>query len=151
MLETQTIYAHADLALKKVILELYSSVGGWDVLSILIRAVSEPAPEINDLAWRYLQKWRDKALNLFTRPPEDVIVMARYSYDNSSIDIAAIAASSANGYGKIFGVIFDGSKSFQIYQKVLKAADELYELLPANACQMPNGIEVSNLFKPCRL
>ncbi len=41
MLEAQTIYAHADLAFKKAILGLYSSVGGWDVLSMLIRAVSE--------------------------------------------------------------------------------------------------------------
>ena len=91
MLETQTIYAHADLELKRAVLGLYSSIGGWDALGILIRAVSEPDPEINDLAWHYLQKWRDKALNLFTRPPEDIIVIARDNYDNSSIDIVAIA------------------------------------------------------------
>jgi len=90
MLETQTIYTHADLELKKAILGLYSSVGGWDALSILIRAVFELDPELNDLAWCYLQKWYDKALNLFTRPPEDVIVMARDNYDKS-ICIAAIA------------------------------------------------------------
>jgi len=91
MLETQTIYAHADLELKKATLTLYSSIGGWEALSILIRAVSELDPEINDLAWHYLQQWRDKALNLFTRPPEEMIIRARDSYDNSKIDIVSTA------------------------------------------------------------
>jgi HEAT repeat protein len=91
MLETERIYSDADITLKKMILRLYNSVGGWDVLSLLIRAVSEVDPGTNDLAWRFLQRWRDKALRLFARPPEEAIDKARQYYDRSTIDVAAVA------------------------------------------------------------
>jgi hypothetical protein len=91
MFEVERIYADADITLKKMILRLYNSVGGWDVLSLLIRAVSEADPGTNDLAWHFLQRWLDKALKLFTRPPQEAIDKARHYYDCSTIDLTAIA------------------------------------------------------------
>lgn len=91
MLEAERIYADADITVKKMILRLYNSVGGWDVLSLLIRAVSETDAGTNDLAWHFLQRWRDKALKLFTKPPQEAIDKARQCYDRSTTDMAAVA------------------------------------------------------------
>jgi HEAT repeat protein len=90
MLETERIYADADITLKKMILQLYNSVGGWDVLSLLIRAVSEADSGTSDFAWHFLQRWQDKALRLFTRPPQEAIDKARTYYERSTIDSTAI-------------------------------------------------------------
>lgn len=84
MVETERFYASADPILKKMILILYSKVGGWDVLGLLINATSEKDPGVRDLAWSFLQKWKDKALRLFTRPPKEAIDKAKNYYESTS-------------------------------------------------------------------
>lgn len=93
MLETERFYAGADPILKKMILILYNKVGGWDVLGLLINATSDNDPGVRDLAWSFLQKWKDKALRLFTRPPREAIDKAKTYYEGSSLDLTIISPS----------------------------------------------------------
>jgi hypothetical protein len=85
LLESERIYTNSDITLKKMILMLYNTVGGWGVLSLLIRAVSENDQTVKDLAWSFLQKWREKPLRLFTKPPTQTIDKAKNYYEKLDI------------------------------------------------------------------
>jgi HEAT repeat protein len=84
MAETERIYVNANTSLKKSILVLYNSVGGWDVLGFLIRAVSERDSELRDLGWSFLQRWRERALRLFTKPAREAIDRAKGYYESAN-------------------------------------------------------------------
>jgi hypothetical protein len=85
MAETERIYVNANTSLKKSILVLYNSVGGWDVLGFLIRAVSEKDSELRDIGWSFLQVWRERALRLFTKPPREAIDRAKGYYGDANM------------------------------------------------------------------
>lgn len=101
MLETERLYASADHILKKMILILYSTVGGWDVLGLLINATSEKDPSVRELAWSFLQKWKNKALRLFTRPPREAIDKAKRYYEGTSLDLTTISPSKQRLWNEI--------------------------------------------------
>jgi hypothetical protein len=89
MADTERIYVNANTALKKSILVLYNSVGGWDALGFLIRAVSESDKELRGLGWSFLQRWRERALRLFTKPPKEAIDRAKGYYEDASNKLIA--------------------------------------------------------------
>lgn len=66
MVEIKRMYGSGDSVLKKMVLTLYNSVGGWNTLGFLVRGVSEEDMEVRELAWSFLQKWKENALGLFT-------------------------------------------------------------------------------------
>jgi hypothetical protein len=101
MLETERFYASEDPILKKMILILYSKAGGWDVLGLLINATSEKDPGVRDLAWSFLQKWKDKALRLFTRPPREAIDKAKAYYEGSNLDATIISPAKQRLWDEI--------------------------------------------------
>lgn len=83
LLETEKMYQGADAVLKRMILTFYNTVGGWDVLAHFIKATSDKNPGVRELAWNFLQKWKEKALRLFTRPPKEAIVKAKSYYEQT--------------------------------------------------------------------
>jgi HEAT repeat protein len=82
---TERIYVNTNTAAKKSILVLYNSVGGWDILGFLIRAVSEDDKELKNLGWSFLNRWRERALRLFTKPPKEAIDRAKGYYDSVNL------------------------------------------------------------------
>ena len=83
MRQTERLYESADPILKKMILILYNTVGGWDVLAQFIKATSDRNAGVRELAWNFLQKWKEKALRLFTRPPKEAIAKAKSYYEQA--------------------------------------------------------------------
>jgi HEAT repeat protein len=101
ILETERFYLSGDPVVKKMVLILYSKVGGWDVLGLLINAVSDQDPSVGELAWIFLQKWKDKALRLFTRPPKEAIDKAKYYYGCTSLNLTEINSSKQKLWDEI--------------------------------------------------
>jgi len=83
MRQTERLYERADPILKRMILILYNTVGGWDVLAQFIKATSDKNASVRVLAWNFLQKWKEKALRLFTRPPKEAIAKAKSYYEQT--------------------------------------------------------------------
>ncbi|HEX6226393.1 MAG TPA: HEAT repeat domain-containing protein [Chryseolinea sp.] len=101
MLETERLYASTDPIQKKMILILYNNVGGWDVLGLFITATSENDIGVSELAWTFLQKWKDKALRLFTRPPKEAIDKAKSFYESTSLSLTEIGPSKQKLWDEI--------------------------------------------------
>jgi hypothetical protein len=83
---------------KITILKLYNEVGGWDVLGLLIFAVADEDDSIQNLAWIFLQTWKDRALRLFTRPSTRAIEKAVAYYNVIDPSILKMT-SSVKSYG----------------------------------------------------
>lgn len=82
--ETERIYDASDITLKKMILGLFARVGGWDVLSLLIRAVSDSDEALRNMAWICLNDWnRTGASRLFSTPPKASMDKSIDAYNNS--------------------------------------------------------------------
>lgn len=101
ILETEQLYKSADPTLRRMILALYTTVGGWDVLGMLINATSDKDSTVKELAWNFLQKWKDKALRLFTRPPKEAIDKAKSYYESVSLDLTEIGPSKQKLWDEI--------------------------------------------------
>ncbi|WP_276368691.1 HEAT repeat domain-containing protein [Chryseolinea sp. H1M3-3] len=93
ILETEQLYENANPTLKRMILTLYTTVGGWDVLGMLIKATSDKDSTVKELAWNFLQKWKDKALRLFTRPPKEAMDKATRYYEQTVFNRTEISPS----------------------------------------------------------
>jgi HEAT repeat protein len=91
--ETERMFEGGDVVLKRMILTLYNTVGGWDVLPQLIKATADLDLSVKELAWNFLQKWREKALRLFTRPPKEAIDRAKTYYGSINHDLTQIGQS----------------------------------------------------------
>jgi hypothetical protein len=87
------MFESADAVLKRMILALYNTVGGWDVLAQLIKGTADIDVSVRELAWSFLQKWEEKALRLFTRPPKDGMDKAKSYYESISHNPTVIGAS----------------------------------------------------------
>jgi len=90
-----------DVDLKRMILILYSAVGGWDVLPRLIKATADLDLNAKELAWNFLQRWREKALRLFIRPPKEVIENATSNYESIGFVIAEVSPSKRKLWDEI--------------------------------------------------
>jgi hypothetical protein len=99
--ETEKMFVSSDAVLKRMILILYNTVGGWDVLSQLIRGTAEKDSSVRELAWNFLQKWREKALRLFTRPPKEAIDRAKTYYGSINHDLTQIGQSKHKLWNEI--------------------------------------------------
>jgi HEAT repeat protein len=89
--KAEQVYPTADHSQKKTILDLYNKVGGWVAVSPFILAVSESDVGLQNTAWFYLKRWRDRITNVFTAPPEIEIRKAIAYYeqtDTSKLDLS---------------------------------------------------------------
>lgn len=78
--KARAIYKQGDYEQKKTILKLFNQVGGWNIVGDLIIALTDSNENIQNLAWMFLQKWREKATSLFTTPPQTEIKRANEIY-----------------------------------------------------------------------
>lgn len=78
----KVIYAESDVDTEKIILRLYSHIGGWKIIGELLKALTDQNNEIQDIAWQMLLKWKMKATQLFTIPAKGEIDRALFIYNN---------------------------------------------------------------------
>ena len=70
-------YKTGEYEMKKSMLKLFSNVGGWTTIPDLMIGSIDENENIRQLAWGYLQIWRNKAARLFTTPKQGEIERAR--------------------------------------------------------------------------
>lgn len=83
--KTRYIFRISDDKQKKSILRLYSNIGGWSVIGDLIFALADDDESIQDLAWALLEKWRERAAKLYTKPQPSDIKRALENYHQFDI------------------------------------------------------------------
>ena len=82
------LYQRAGRLQKSSILKLFSHVGGWDSIVIIIEALSDSDHVIQSLAWDFLHRWYQQAFRLFTTPPPHIMAEAIRKYE--AIGLSAI-------------------------------------------------------------
>jgi hypothetical protein len=83
--KTSDMFVTGNYDQKKTILKLFSNVDGWEILSTLFQSVSDSDVRIQDLGWMYLQRWKDRAITLFTTPPQKILHNAIEHYLNTDV------------------------------------------------------------------
>ncbi len=76
-------YLHSNVKDRLTILKIFGRVGGWDSLGGLLLAVSDIDHNIQDLAWDFLRKWKDKSMRLFTTPSMQIKQHAITTYEQT--------------------------------------------------------------------
>lgn len=79
--KARTIYINGDYEQKKTILRLFNQIGGWSVIGDIIVALTDNNENIQNLAWTFLYKWREKAVKIFTTPLATEIKRANENYN----------------------------------------------------------------------
>ncbi|MDR1760847.1 MAG: hypothetical protein LBR55_00205 [Bacteroidales bacterium] len=69
-------YKTGDYEIKKSVLRLFSTIGGWTAIPDLMVGSIDENENIRQLAWEYLQIWKNKATNLFMTPRQGEIERA---------------------------------------------------------------------------
>jgi hypothetical protein len=70
-------YKTGKYEIKKSMLKLFSNIGGWTTIPDLMIGSIDENENIRQLAWEYLQIWRNRAARLFTTPKQGEIERAR--------------------------------------------------------------------------
>lgn len=70
-------YKTREYELKKSMLKLFSNIGGWATIPDLMIGTIDENETIRQLAFEYLQIWKNKAVRLFTTPKQEEIDRAR--------------------------------------------------------------------------
>ena len=86
--KVRDIYAKGDYHIKKTILKLYNKIGGWNIVGDLLLALVDENVDIQNLGWQLLDKWKAKAIRLFTTPPPKEMERANKIY--SSLDTSKL-------------------------------------------------------------
>lgn len=76
----RTIYEKGDYKQKRMALRFFSQVGGWQVLGDLLQSLTDEHEEIQNLGWHFLQRWKDRAVKLFTSPSPAALERANTLY-----------------------------------------------------------------------
>jgi len=66
-----SIYRNGDPGLKRSMLQLFSNIGGWAAIPYLINGTIDEDESTRQLASKYIQVWKDKAVALFSSPATD--------------------------------------------------------------------------------
>lgn len=93
--KVEQVYPTSDHGQKKTILDLYNKVGGWVAVSPFILAVSENDAGLQNTAWFYLKRWRDRITNVFTAPPEIEVRKAIAYYEQTDTSRLVLSPSRA--------------------------------------------------------
>ncbi len=73
LMEARKIYKTENYELRKSMLKLFNKIGGWIGISDLLIATIDENENIRQMALRYLQIWKTKAVRLFTIPKKEEI------------------------------------------------------------------------------
>jgi hypothetical protein len=76
------IYANGGYDVKKSVLMLFNMWGGYSVIGDLLLALTDENIKIQNLAWQFVEKWKVKAVRLFTTPQNSDLERARQIYSD---------------------------------------------------------------------
>jgi len=79
--KARQVYANGKIELKKEMLEMFSSIGGWTTFADLILGTIDENENIRELSFGYLQMWRARAVRLFTQPKAGELERARETFN----------------------------------------------------------------------
>lgn len=97
MLEkVRTLYSNSDFHKKKMILRLYTKIGGWGIVADLLLTLNDEDIRIQDLGWQMLEKWKVTATRLFTTPLPGDIERANKIYDDLNLSHLQMTAARSN-------------------------------------------------------
>jgi hypothetical protein len=75
--KARNCYKTSEYELKKSMLKLFSNIGGWTAIPDLMIGTIDENENIRQLAFEYLQIWKNKAARLFTTPKQEEIENAK--------------------------------------------------------------------------
>ena len=75
--KARNCYKTSEYELKKSMLKLFSNIGGWATIPDLMIGTIDENENIRQLAFEYLQIWKNKAVRLFTTPKQEEIESAK--------------------------------------------------------------------------
>jgi len=90
------IYAGGNYDIKKTILKLYNKIGGWNVVGDLLLAIADENENIQNFGWQLLDKWKLKAIRLFTTPPKNELERANKIYNSLNTSSLRMTYSRTN-------------------------------------------------------
>ncbi len=94
--KVRNIYAEGKYDIKKTILKLYNKIGGWNVVGDLLLAIADENENIQNLGWQLLDKWKLKAIRLFTAPPKNELERANKIYSSLNTSSLRMTLSRTN-------------------------------------------------------
>jgi HEAT repeat protein len=81
LIKARSIYETGHFDLKKSMLKLFNKVGGWIAIPDLMIGTIDENEFIRHLAFDYIQKWKTKAVRLFTTPTQAEIDRAKQIFN----------------------------------------------------------------------
>lgn len=94
--KVRAIYSSGNSEIKKTVLHLYKSIGGWDVAGDLLISLTDKDNNIQNIGWWLLDRWKAKAIRLFSTPPRAEIERANYIYKNLDRSKIGLTESRTN-------------------------------------------------------
>jgi HEAT repeat protein len=83
--ELRKSYSEAKLIQKISILKLFSAIGGWDSIGIIIEAISDADATVQNRAWDFMRSWYQRAFRLFTKPDNASLAEAIARYEATDL------------------------------------------------------------------
>jgi len=81
LVKAREIYKTGNYDLKKSMLQLFSKIGGWNVIPDLMIGTIDEKESIRQLTIGYLQIWRTRAVRLFSTPEQGEIERAKQIFN----------------------------------------------------------------------
>lgn len=73
LIKAREIYQFGDIEIRKDMLKLFLGYGSWKVLPDLMYGTIDENEELREIAFKYLNIWKERAVKLFSQPqPQDI-------------------------------------------------------------------------------